>query len=290
MIQSMTGYGKSVGEFADKKITVEIKSVNSKNLNLNTRLPASYRPGEVDFRSLIKTELQRGKVDCNINIEGENKEAAVKLNEAAIKKYVQAFKEMGLTGIGSDNDAKLLEIAMKQPDSTEAETTEVDKSEFETATAVLRQALDSLNDFRSSEGQALQDDFAQRIANIDDLLQRVIKLDPEREKELRGRLQTAVSDLKESVDEERFEQELIFYLEKYDITEEKIRLAKHLEYFQETMETADSNGKKLNFISQEIGREINTIGSKANDVPIQKCVVQMKDELEKIKEQILNVL
>jgi uncharacterized protein (TIGR00255 family) len=286
----MTGYGKSANEFTGKKITVEIKSVNSKSLALRTNVPPEYRAKEIEFRSLIKDNLDRGKVDCTIQIEPADGNDNVNLNTKAIKNYVSAFKNLGLGGIDTSDDAKLLEIAMKQRDAIADEDIEIEAGELETVLKTVEEAAKNLIDFRESEGSALKKDFDTRISNIAELLQKVIEIDPQREEELRERMQKAVSELKENVDENRFEQELVFYLEKYDITEEKIRLAKHLEYFTETLETKGSNGKKLNFISQEIGREINTIGSKANFVPMQKCVVQMKDELEKIKEQILNVL
>lgn len=285
MIKSMTGYGKSVIELPTKKITVEIKSLNSKNMDLNARVPSAYREKELMLRNRISKSLSRGKVDFNLYVEltGESTNSVV--NESVVKQYIGQLSEI------ADGDAtELLKMAIRLPDALKTEREEIDESEFNKIIEAVDQALEAINNYRSSEGSALETEFLQRVVNIDALLAEVIEMDPQRIENVKDRLRKAISELKESVDENRFEQELIYYLEKYDITEEQVRLKNHLDYFKETLENHTSNGKKLGFISQEIGREINTIGSKANYAPMQQLVVQMKDELEKIKEQALNVL
>jgi len=285
MIQSMTGYGKSVIELPSKKITVEIKSLNSKNMDLNARVPSAYREKELMLRNRISKSLSRGKVDFNLYVEltGESSNSVV--NEAVVKQYMGQLSE-----IAQGDDTELLKMAIRLPDALKTEREEIDESEFNKIIEAVDNALEAINSYRTNEGNALEKEFIQRAINIGELLDAVIEIDPQRIENVKERLRKAVSELKESVDENRFEQELIYYLEKYDITEEKVRLKNHLDYFKETLESHTSNGKKLGFISQEIGREINTIGSKANFAPMQQLVVQMKDELEKIKEQALNVL
>jgi uncharacterized protein (TIGR00255 family) len=281
----MTGYGKSVIELPSKKITVEIKSLNSKNMDLNARVPSAYREKELFLRNRISKSLSRGKVDFNLFVEltGESTNSVV--NEAVVKQYIGQLSEI------SDGDStELLKMAIRLPDAMKTEREEIDESEFNEIIEAVDKALEAINNYRTSEGNALEKEFMQRVVNIDSLLDKVIEMDPQRIDNVKERLRKAISELKESVDENRFEQELIYYLEKYDITEEKVRLKNHLDYFKETLENQTSNGKKLGFISQEMGREINTIGSKANFAPMQQLVVQMKDELEKIKEQALNVL
>ncbi len=285
MIQSMTGFGKHVVQLPGKKITVEVKSLNSKNLDINARVPQAYRERELQFRDKIARELQRGKVDLGIYAELTGDEPTAEINRGVVQKYIEQLGE-----IAQGDRLRLLEMALRLPDSLRTEREEIDPAEFKVIAKALETALDSLKQFRSEEGKALEDDFRMRIKTIEDLLAQVSELDRDRLAAVRERLERAVAELKENVDANRFEQELIYYLEKYDITEEKVRLSKHLEYFQKSLDSEDSNGKKLGFICQEIGREINTIGSKANDAPMQRVVVQMKDELEKIKEQILNVL
>jgi uncharacterized protein (TIGR00255 family) len=281
----MTGYGKSVIELPSKKITVEIKSLNSKNMDLNARVPSAYREKELMLRNRISKSLSRGKVDFNLYVEltGESSNSVV--NEAVVKQYMGQLSE-----IAQGDDTELLKMAIRLPDALKTEREEIDESEFNKIIEAVDNALEAINSYRTNEGNALEKEFIQRAINIGELLDAVIEIDPQRIENVKERLRKAVSELKESVDENRFEQELIYYLEKYDITEEKVRLKNHLDYFKETLESHTSNGKKLGFISQEIGREINTIGSKANFAPMQQLVVQMKDELEKIKEQALNVL
>lgn len=285
MIQSMTGFGKHTVQLPSKKITVELKSLNSKNLDLNARMPSNYREKELVLRKTIADKLQRGKVDFNLYVETTASETSSKINEPVVQEYMKQLKE-----IASGDDLKLMEMALRLPDAMKTEREEIDESEFTIIQETLTQALKEIYTFRTEEGAVLEQDFKNRITAIEGLLQKVITIDPERKTAVKERLTKALAELNTDVDENRFEQELIYYLEKYDITEEKVRLANHLDYFTTTLNSADSNGKKLGFISQEIGREINTIGSKANYAAMQQLVVQMKDELEKIKEQMLNVL
>ena len=285
MIKSMTGYGKSVIQLPTKKITVELKSLNSKNLDLNTRVPSSYREKELEIRKLISKSLVRGKVDFNLYIEITGEKTTAKVNEGVVKQYMNQLKN-----ISSVAEVELLKMAVKMPDSMKTDREEIDAGEFKNILEAVNEALTALNKYRLDEGTVLGNDFKIRIKNISELLIKVVAVDSERMTIVKNRLRKAVEDLKEAVDENRFEQELIYYLEKYDITEEKVRLKNHLNYFNEALASSDSNGKKIGFICQEIGREINTIGSKSNHAPMQQLVVQMKDELEKIKEQSLNVL
>lgn len=285
MIQSMTGFGKHVVQLPSKKITIEIKSLNSKSLDLNARMPSAYRAKELELRKTIANGLQRGKIDFNLYIESTGADTSAQINESVVKQYMQQLK-----AIAEGDDVKLLEMALRLPDAMKTEREEIDAEEYKAIQNTLVEALKEINVFRTEEGAVLEQDFKQRISSLENLLEQVIAIDPDRQAAVRERLDKAVSDLKTEVDQNRFEQELIYYLEKYDITEEKVRLANHLAYFTTTINSNDSNGKKLGFISQEIGREINTIGSKANYAPMQQLVVQMKDELEKIKEQMLNVL
>ncbi|MEP1985896.1 MAG: YicC/YloC family endoribonuclease [Maribacter dokdonensis] len=284
-MQSMTGFGKHVVQLPNKKITVEIKSLNSKSIDLNARMPSSYREKELELRKLVANSLLRGKVDFNLYVELTGNETSTQVNEIAVKQYMNQLKN-----IASGDDLRLLEMALRFPDAMKTDKEDIDEEEYKAIKEALIGALKEINEFRSEEGSVLEKDFLDRIASLEKLLEEVIAIDPDRQATIRERLEKAVQDIKADVDANRFEQELIYYLEKYDITEEKVRLANHLDYFSKTLRSNDSNGKKLGFISQEIGREINTIGSKANFAPMQQLVVQMKDELEKIKEQMLNVL
>tara|TARA_R110002074_G_scaffold145079_1_gene293647 strand:+ start:6531 stop:7388 length:858 start_codon:yes stop_codon:yes gene_type:complete len=285
MIQSMTGYGKSVLQFPTKKISLEIKSLNSKNLDLNTRMPSVYREKELHIRKLIASHLVRGKVDFSLYLEITGEETTSKVNEPVVKTYMKQLKNI----VNSD-ETELLKMAIKMPDALSTERDDINADEWKLIEDGIKATLEKIKDYRIQEGKALEKDFVNRVENIGKLLEQVIKIDPERIENVRERLNRGIAELKEKVDENRFEQELVYYIEKFDITEEKVRLHNHLEYFVKSSNSADSNGKKLGFIGQEIGREINTIGSKANYAPMQKMVVQMKDELEKIKEQLLNVL
>jgi len=285
MIQSMTGYGKAIVQLPSKKITVEIKSLNSKNLDLNTRVPSTYREKELIMRDRLAKSLVRGKVDFNLYIESIGEVTTARLNEPVVKEYMKQ-----LQNISDGDQVELLKMAVRMPDTLKTEREEVDEAEFQVIIEAVDTALLAINKYRTDEGKVLEEDFLKRSKKIAALLEEVIEIDPQRMANVKERLHKAVKELKETVDENRFEQELVYYLEKYDITEEKVRLTNHLNYFNENIDSSDSNGKKLGFITQEIGREINTIGSKANFAPMQQLVVQMKDELEKIKEQALNVL
>ena len=285
MIQSMTGYGKEVIQLPSKTISIEIKSLNSKGLDLNTRVPSAYREKELEIRDLLAKSLQRGKIDFSLYIEVTGEDVTTKLNESAVKQYIKQ-----LANVVNGDPVELLKMAVRMPDALKTEREEIDEKEYNVILNGIEKALEAINQYRTDEGSVLENDFLERSKTISKLLEEVITMDPERIDGVKERLRKAVADLKEKVDENRFEQELIYYLEKYDITEEKVRLKNHLDYFEQALNSHDSNGKKLGFITQEIGREINTIGSKANYAPMQQVVVQMKDELEKIKEQALNVL
>lgn len=281
----MTGFGKHAIQLPTKKITVELKSLNSKSLDLNARMPSAYREKELELRKTIASSLMRGKVDFGLYVEYTGGQTSAEVNEAAVTNYMKQLKS-----IADGDDLRLLDMAMRMPDALKTQREDIDEGEFKSIQLALTEALKEINIYRSEEGQVLEQDFMDRIKTIQTLLEQVKEMDPNRQTDVRERLKKAVTDLKTDVDANRFEQELIYYLEKYDITEEKVRLANHLDYFASTLGSSDSNGKKLGFILQEIGREINTIGSKANYALMQQLVVQMKDELEKIKEQMLNVL
>lgn len=290
MIQSMTGFGKDVIQLPAKKITVELKSLNSKNLDINARIPSSYREKELELRNLIASGLVRGKIDFSLFVEVTGESSNTQLNIGVLKGYMDQLRAASTVPIGHNDEVELMKMAVRMPDALKVEREEIDPKEYQTIKNAVIKALEEINTFRTQEGSALESDFIDRINTISDLLEKVKEIDPERLQVVRTRLEKAVEDLKVEVDENRFEQELIYYIEKFDITEEKVRLENHLNYFIESLNSGDSNGKKLGFISQEIGREINTIGSKSNYAPMQQLVVQMKDELEKIKEQLLNVL
>lgn len=285
MIHSMTGYGKSVLQLPNKTISIEIKSLNSKSLDLNMRMPSIYRSKELDLRKTVAAKLNRGKVDFSLYFETNSEETQTNVNAAVVNKYINQLEAMS-TG----TKMQFLQMAIKMPEALSTERNDIDESEWGDIQKGIRNALDSISHYRLEEGKVLEADFTKRIGIISKLLGEVLEIDPERLKNVRERLNKGVSELKEKYDENRFEQELVYYIEKFDITEEKVRLQNHLEFFIKTLDSNESNGKKLGFISQEMGREINTIGSKANFAPMQKLVVQMKDELEKIKEQLLNVL
>lgn len=285
MIQSMTGFGKHHIQLPTKKITIELKSLNSKTLDINARMPVAYREKELEFRKTIAKKLLRGKIDFGLYVEYTGQEAPADINVGVVLEYMNQLKE-----IASGDDLKLMEMALRLPDALRTQRNDLDKEEYKSICDTLDTALVEIQKFRRSEGDVLKADFEKRLDILGQLMEEVERLDPERKDAMRERLTKAIQELKTEVDENRFEQELIYYLEKYDITEEKVRLKNHIDYFLETLQTPDSNGKKLGFITQEIGREINTIGSKANYAPMQQIVVQMKDELEKVKEQMLNVL
>ncbi len=286
MIQSMTGFGKATLQLPTKKITVEIKSLNSKGLDLNTRMPSVFREMELGLRNQLSQRLERGKIDFSLYVEVTGEETSSKINIAIIKGYINQMKAV----IPNADETELMKMAVRMPDALKTERDEIDENEWKKIQTVIDDALENMVQFRKDEGVSLEKEFLHRIANIMTLMNNAVAYDTERIETVKTRLRTALDELKENVDENRFEQELIFYLEKYDITEEKVRLENHLNYFIETLAGMEANGRKLGFITQEMGREINTMGSKSNHAEMQKLVVMMKDELEKIKEQVLNVL
>ena len=285
MIKSMTGYGKRVLQLSDKKISLEIKSLNSKGLDLNIRIPSSYREHELSFRKRVSATLERGKIDFGLFIEQTGGTAAAVINQDVVQAYM-----VQLGAIAPATPDQLLALSLKLPDTLSVQKEEIDPAELEAINSLLEETLLAMDQSRVDEGALLSEEFSLRIANIRQLLQDVIGMDSDRMVGIKPRLEKALSDITAPIDQNRLEQELIYYIEKYDITEEKVRLAGHLDYFNETQSSSESQGKKLGFIAQEIGREINTLGSKANFAPMQQLVVQMKDELEKIKEQLLNAL
>ena len=286
MIQSMTGFGKASKQISTKKITVEVKSLNSKGLDLNVRMPSVYREMELGLRNVISQKLERGKVDLSIYVEVTGEETSSKINVPIVKGYINQMKAV----IPNADETELMKMAVRMPDALKTERDEIDENEWNEILKVVDDAMKNIASFRIDEGRSLENEFVMRIENIRNYMNQAVSMDAERIETVKNRLRTALDELEANVDENRFEQELIFYLEKYDITEERVRLENHLNYFIETIAGTEANGRKLGFITQEIGREINTMGSKSNHSEMQKLVVMMKDELEKIKEQVLNVL
>lgn len=286
MIASMTGYGKSVLELPDKKITIEIRSLNSKTLDTNTRIPSFYREKELEIRNLLSEKLQRGKVDFSMMVELNPAARTQKINANLIKAYIEDFK----TITPEISEADLLPVVMRMPDVMNYKQEDLNPEEWQAIRGTIFEAIDALNQFRNDEGRVLEADITQRLHTILSLLEEVQPFEGERIVTIKERFNKRMEEVNVDVDQNRFEQELIFFLEKLDITEEKVRLKNHCEYFIAELDKDESNGKKLGFISQEIGREVNTLGSKSNHSEMQKIVVQMKDELEKIKEQSLNIL
>jgi uncharacterized protein (TIGR00255 family) len=282
----MTGFGKATLQLPTKKITVEIKSLNSKGLDLNTRMPSVFREMELGLRNQLSQRLERGKIDFSLYVEVTGEETSSKINVPIVKGYIAQMKAV----IPNADETELMKMAVRMPDALKTERDEIDENEWKQIQTVIDEALENMVQFRKDEGVSLEKEFLHRIANIMTLMNNAVSYDGERVTTVKTRLRTALDELKANVDENRFEQELIFYLEKYDITEEKVRLENHLNYFIETLAGTEANGRKLGFITQEMGREINTMGSKSNHAEMQKLVVMMKDELEKIKEQVLNVL
>ncbi|GGF66164.1 hypothetical protein GCM10011397_06480 [Wenyingzhuangia marina] len=281
----MTGYGKAIVQLPTKKVTIEIKSLNSKLLDLNVRIPQYYKEKEIDVRKTIANTVVRGKVDFSIYVEMTAEVSQTKVNVNVVADYMNQLKQ-----IATGTDVELLDMAMRLPDTLKTEREELDPAEWALIEKGVDEAIAALVQFRKDEAKSLEVDFRERIQNIQDLSKEVDQHDDDRMVAVKEKLRKAIDDLEVKVDENRFEQELIYYLEKLDINEEKVRLANHLEYFLKELNNEVSDGKKLGFIVQEIGREINTTGSKSNYAPMQQVVVQMKNELEKIKEQILNVL
>ncbi len=291
MIQSMTGYGKAVVAFNEKKINVEIKSLNSKQLDLNTRIAPLYREKEMEMRQMVATALVRGKVDFSIWVEKEAGTDATPVNAALVENYYRQLKDIAeKTGIPEPQD--WFSTLMRMPDvTTKTEVEELTDEEWEAAKQAIGQAIDALVKFRRQEGAALQRKFTEKIDNIAALLASIEPFEKQRVEKIRSRIVEGLKSIPEvDYDKNRLEQELIYYIEKLDISEEKQRLQNHLKYFRETMLQTDCQGKKLGFIAQEMGREINTTGSKSNQAEMQNIVVKMKDELEQIKEQVLNAL
>lgn len=285
MIMSMTGFGKTEAQWKDKRILIELRSLNSKTADINLRTPSYLREMDTEIRKQLIQRLYRGKIDVNIFIEFNGENAPTTLNKGIVKGYMEQLRSFDVA-----DEKDLLALALRLPDTLSSEKEVLEDDDKKAVKEVLEVALKDLEKHRTDEGQELEKDFLLRLAIIAQLLDAVREVDPERSTKIADKLRTALDDLKVEVDSNRFEQELIFYLEKFDITEEKVRLQNHLDYFKEVLQNEFPNGKKLGFIAQEMGREINTIGSKANHAELQKIVVQMKDELEKIKEQLLNVL
>jgi uncharacterized protein (TIGR00255 family) len=291
MIKSMTGYGKAIAETPKKKITIEIKSLNSKQLDLNTKLPWIIKEKEPEIRNLISQRLDRGKIDFSIYFDMLDEEVATVINKSAVKNYYSQFKEIAAE-LDINLDDQIFTAIMKLPDTLKTEKPELPEAEWLMLKEHIIESIVMLDLYRIEEGNSIIADLKKCIGKILLFLENVETFEAGRITKVREKLMAILNEQvsTENIDKNRFEQELIFYLEKYDINEEKVRLKTHCDYFLETVNTPAPNGKILNFIAQEIGREINTIGSKANDASIQKLVVMMKDELEKIKEQTLNVL
>ena len=291
MIKSMTGYGKAIAETQQKKITIEIKSLNSKQLDLNTKMPWLYKEKEPEIRNLVSQFLDRGKIDLSVYFDILEDEGIPVINKSIVKNYYKQLKEIA-GELNVNVDDQILPIIMRLPDSLKTEKPELPDDEWELVKKQIIVSINVLDLYRTEEGKSIETDLRKRISGILDSLSEVETFEPGRIQKVREKL---ISILKENngtenLDKNRFEQELIFFLEKFDINEEKVRLKKHCEYFLETIDSPAPNGKILSFIAQEIGREVNTMGSKANDASIQKLVVMMKDELEKIKEQTNNIL
>lgn len=291
MLHSMTGYGKATCEYENKKIIVEIKSLNSKSMDISTRVAAFYREKDIEIRNLISQKLERGKVEFSLYFEDMCNAAASKINGTLVKSYKEQIESVSKSA-GLNVPENLMEIILKMPDVMKAECASLDEKEWNVVRAGIENAIDQLNVFRIQEGRSLQSMFTDKIQKIESLLNDVEPYENERIEKIKSRLEENLKGLEEKIviDRNRLEQEMIFYIEKLDVNEEKTRLRNHLKYFVETMETEKAPGKKLGFIAQEMGREINTLGSKSNHSEMQIIVVKMKDELEQIKEQVLNVL
>jgi uncharacterized protein (TIGR00255 family) len=291
MIKSMTGYGKAIAETQQKKITIEIKSLNSKQLDINTKLPWLYKEKDLEIRTLLSQKLERGKIDFSIYFDNLDAELIPVINEHIVRNYYNQLKDIA-DDLNTSLDENILATIMRLPETLKTEKPELSADEWNTVRKQIVEAVNMVDLYRIEEGNALEKDIRNSLGRILGYLDNIEPFEGDRISRVREKLNSILEEniKSENIDRNRFEQELIYYLEKFDINEEKVRLKKHCEYFLETATTAASPGKQLGFIAQEIGREINTIGSKANDVSIQKLVVMMKDDLEKIKEQTLNVL
>lgn len=285
MILSMTGFGRSEGVFDGKKITIDLKSLNSKSFDLNIKMPLRYKDKEFDIRKTLNDKILRGKVDCFINMETLTDSNDVSINHDLVKSYIDELKKITSDG----PDFEYLKMAIRFPDAISTRPDELNENEWIFLSGLLNEALEKFDQFRKTEGETLHDELKKNLKSIESSLAQVIPFENERMDGVKERYRKTLNEF-DNIDETRFYQEMAYFTEKLDISEEKVRLAQHLKYYLEVMKDEDFNGKKLGFISQEIGREINTLGSKANHAEIQKLVVKMKDDLEKIKEQTLNVL
>ncbi|RZM24184.1 MAG: YicC family protein [Pedobacter sp.] len=285
MILSMTGFGRAETVYEGTKITVDIKSLNSKNFDLNVKTPLRYKEKEFEIRKLLNDKILRGKVDCYINCESLDDSSEVKINHDIVKKYMDQLR-----AVASDApEFEYLKMAVRMPDVLSTKNSELEDSEWKSLLSVVQESVAKFIEFRQTEGNNLAEEIEKIVQNIENNLNKVGQYEDERIQPIKDRYQSALKNF-ENIDETRYYQEMVYFVEKLDISEEKVRLSQHIKYYLEVMRNEDFNGKKLGFIAQEMGREINTLGSKANHSEIQKLVVEMKDDLEKIKEQTLNVL
>ncbi len=291
MIQSLTGFGKATCEYGNKKIVVEVKSLNSKQLDISTRVSGLYREKDIEIRNELSQQLERGKIDFALYIDNSGKESVTLINQSVVVGYYQQIKQLS-ENIGIEEPSNWFDVLLRLPDALKTETVDMDENEWIEIRKAMKIAIEQLQSFRIQEGKSLENVFNAKIARIGELLDQVAIYEVERVEKIKSRLEENLQSLSDKIDydKNRLEQELIFYIEKLDVNEEKVRLRTHLNYFIETMQHEKSPGKKLGFIAQEIGREVNTLGSKSNHSEMQKIVVLMKDELEQIKEQVLNVL
>jgi uncharacterized protein (TIGR00255 family) len=287
----MTGFGKATCEYGNKKIVVEIKSLNSKQLDISTRISGLYREKEIEIRNELSQKLERGKIDLSLYVDNSGKESVTRINQTVVESYYEQIKALSFN-LGIEVPANWFEVLFRLPDTMKTETVEMDDNEWVEIKKGIASAINQLIEFRIQEGKSLEAVFNFKIAHIGQLLADTAPFEQERIEKIKTRLEENLQSLSDKIDydKNRLEQELIFYIEKLDVNEEKVRLRNHLNYFLETMQNENSPGKKLGFIAQEIGREINTLGSKSNQSEMQKIVVLMKDDLEQIKEQVLNVL
>ncbi|MCE5332754.1 MAG: YicC family protein [Bacteroidales bacterium] len=291
MIQSLTGFGKATCEYGNKKIVVEVKSLNSKQLDISTRVSGLYREKDIEIRNELSQQLERGKIDFALYIDNSGKESVTLINQSVVVGYYQQIKQLS-ENIGIEVPSNWFDVLLRLPDALKTETVDMDENEWIEIRKAMKIAIEQLQSFRIQEGKSLENVFNAKITRIGELLDQVATYEAERVEKIKARLEENLQSLSDKIDydKNRLEQELIFYIEKLDVNEEKVRLRTHLDYFVETMQHEKSPGKKLGFIAQEIGREVNTLGSKSNHSEMQKIVVLMKDELEQIKEQVLNVL